>query len=120
MFEKEQLQQFDAIVLNNNCSVNPKRDLFYDALSVDSTLTEEFKTKKAAELENNLLDYVRNGGGLAVIHGGIVMQNNSEAVSEMIGGSFDYHPKQQTIDLQLAEKDHPMTKAFKVWIFLAL
>ena len=113
MFEKERLQEFDAIVLNNNCSISPKRDLFFDALSSDSTLTEDYIVQKAAELEDNLLDYVRNGGGLAVIHGAIVMQNNSKEVSEMIGGSFDYHPRQQTIALQLADKKHPLTAAFK-------
>ena len=113
MFEKSELKQFDAIVLNNNCSVGPRRDLFYDALSVDSTLSEDYKTQKAAELENNLLKFVKKGGGLAVLHGGIVMQNNSIEVSKMIGGSFDYHPPQQTIELKLAEADHPLTKAFE-------
>lgn len=113
MFEKKKLKQFDAIVLNNNCSIGPKRDLFYDALSADSTLSEEFKTEKAAELEDNLLAFISKGGGLAVLHGGIVMQNNSMEVSEMIGGSFDYHPPQQDIELQLAENEHPLTKAFE-------
>ena len=27
MFEKNNLKQFDAVVLNNNCSINPRRDL---------------------------------------------------------------------------------------------
>lgn len=113
MFEEKNLKQFDAIVLNNNCSIGPRRDLFYDAINAaDSTKSEVFKTKKAAELEANLLDYVKRGGGLAVIHGGIVMQNNSEAVSEMVGGSFNYHPKQQEIELKPADENHPMTQAF--------
>lgn len=113
MFEKKNLKQFDAIVLNNNCSIGPRRDLFYDALyAADSTMSEESKTKKAAELEANLLAFVKKGGGLAVIHGGIVMQNNSEAVSEMIGGSFNYHPRQQSIELKLVDKNHPLTMAF--------
>ncbi|MCG8307261.1 MAG: ThuA domain-containing protein [Cytophagales bacterium] len=113
MFEQKQLNKFDAIVLNNNCSIGPKRDLFYDALSADSALSEAYKIQKAAELEDNLLAFVKNGGGLAVLHGGIVMQNNSAEVSEMIGGSFDYHPPQQTIELKLADKEHPLTKAFE-------
>lgn len=112
LFEKETLKQFDAVVLNNNCSVGPRRDLFFDALDNNTTMSEDDKKNKAGELEANLLDFVKNGGGLAVLHGGIVMQNNSTKVSEMIGGSFDYHPPQQEIELKLADKDHPLTKAF--------
>lgn len=113
LFEKATLKQFDAIVLNNNCSVGPGRDLFYDALSVNSTFSEEEKRRKAAEFEDNLLEFVKKGGGLAALHGGIVMQNNSTEVSEMMGGSFDYHPPQQEIELQIAETNHPLTKAFE-------
>lgn len=113
MFEKKQLRQFDAIILNNNCSIGPKRDLFYDALEQNGPMSEEDRTKKAAELEDNLLTFVRKGGGLAVIHGGIVMQNNSKEVSEMMGGSFDYHPPQQHIELKIADEQHPLTLAFE-------
>jgi type 1 glutamine amidotransferase len=112
LFEKETLKQFDAIVLNNNCSVGPRRDLFYDAMDFNSTLDEDAKRMKAAKFEQNLIDFVREGGGLTVLHGGIVMQNNSEEVSKMIGGSFDYHPPQQEIELHIADESHPLTKAF--------
>lgn len=118
LFEKETLKQFDAIVLNNNCSVGPRRDLFLDALDFNTTLSEESKVEKAAEFEQNLLEYVKNGGGLAVLHGGIVMQNNSEEVSKMIGGSFDYHPPQQDIELHIEEKGHPLTAAFNEMSFI--
>ena len=113
MFEKKNLKQFDAIVLNNNCSIGDRRDLFYDALSADSTMSEEKKTKKAAILEKNLLTFVKKGGGLTVLHGGIVMQNNSPEFSEMLGGSFNYHPPQQEIELNVVDKNHPMTMAFE-------
>jgi len=113
MFEKKKIKQFDAVVLNNNCSDKVRRDLFYDALGTITEMSEEEKIKKAAELESNLLSFVKKGGGLAILHGGIVMQNNSAEFSEMLGGSFDYHPPQQKIELKLAEQDHPMTKAFE-------
>lgn len=47
------------------------------------------------------------------IHGGIVMQNNSMEFSRMLGGSFDYHPKPQKIEVKLADPDHRLTKAFE-------
>lgn len=112
-FEKESLKKYDAVVLNSTCSVGPRRDLILDVLDNDPSLTEEQKISKAAELEANLIRYVRNGGGLMVTHGAIVMQNNSAAFSEMVGGSFDYHPVQQEITLELCEPDHPMLKAFE-------
>jgi len=113
MFEKRNLRKFDAVVLNNNCSVGDRRNLFYDALAQDSTKTEEQCLRLAAELESNLLAYVKKGGGLAVLHGGIVMQNNSVEFSNMLGGSFDYHPKQQMIEVHIAEPEHPLVRPFQ-------
>jgi type 1 glutamine amidotransferase len=112
-FEKKSLKAYDAVVLNSTCSVGPRRDLLLDVLDKDQSLTEEQKKKKAAELETSLINYVHNGGGLMVVHGAIVMQNNSNAFSEMVGGSFDYHPVQQEITLELAEPSHPLLKAFE-------
>jgi type 1 glutamine amidotransferase len=112
-FEKQNLKNYDAVVLNNNCSVGPRRDLLLDVLDQDKSLTDVQRKKKAAELESNLINYVRKGGGLMVIHGAIVMQNNSMAFSEMVGGSFDYHPPQQEITLQLCEPNHPLLRAFE-------
>jgi len=112
MFEKNNLKQFDAVVLNNNCSINPRRDLFYDKLIENKALSEAEATAKAKELEENLLNFVKKGGGLMALHGGIVMQNKSAEFSEMMGGSFDYHPAQQPLTVRLADPDSPMLEAF--------
>lgn len=111
-FEKKNLKNYDAVVLNNNCSVGPRRDLLLDALDKEKNLTDDQRKKKAVELEANLINYVKKGGGLMVVHGAIVMQNNSMAFSEMVGGSFDYHPAQQEVSLELCEPNHPLVKAF--------
>ncbi len=111
-FEKKNLKKYDAIVLNNNCSVGPRRDLLLDVLDQDKNLTDGQRKTKAAELEANLIEYLKKGGGLMVVHGAIVMQNNSMAFSEMVGGSFDYHPVMQEITLELCEPDHPLLKGF--------
>lgn len=111
-FEKKNLANYDAVVLNNNCSVGPRRDLLMDVLDKDTNLTEAQRKEKAAELESNLIAYVKKGGGLMVVHGAIVMQNNSMAFSEMVGGSFDYHPVQQEVTVELCDPDHPLVKAF--------
>ena len=111
-FKKDKLKDFDVVVLNNNCSIGTNRDLFRDKLSEDKSLTEAQTIAGAKELEQNLLNFVRKGGGLMVMHGGIVMQNKSAAFSEMLGGSFDYHPKQQPLNVQLVDLKHPLVQAF--------
>lgn len=110
-FTPDRLKNFDAVILNNNCSIGPKRDLIYDALK-KSGLPEAQCETKAAELEKNLIDYVAAGHGLLSLHGAIVMQNNSMAFSEMMGGSFDYHPAQQKVQLDAVDPAHPLVKAF--------
>ncbi len=112
MFEKNNLKQFDAVVLNNNCSIGTNRDLFRDKLSEDKSMAEDRVIARAKELEENLLSFVRKGGGLVALHGGIVMQNKSVEFSEMLGGSFDYHPKQQPLNVQLADPENPLVEAF--------
>ncbi|NOR74321.1 MAG: ThuA domain-containing protein [Draconibacterium sp.] len=112
-FEAKNLKKYDAVILNNTCSKGPRRNQILDMLDEDKSLSEEQKKKKADKLENNLIKFVKKGGGLMVVHGAIVMQNNSIAFSEMVGGSFDYHPPQQEVVLELAEPDHPLLKAFE-------
>lgn len=112
-FETKNLKQYDAVVLNNNCSIGPRRNQFLDMLDEDTQLSDAQKEKKAAELENNLIQFVKKGGGLMVIHGAIVMQNNSMPFSEMVGGSFDYHPQQQKVTLELVDPNHPLVAPFE-------
>lgn len=112
-FTKEQLNEYDAIILNNNCSIRPRRNIFLDILDMNKNFTPEEKNKKAGQLENNLLEYVNNGGGLMVLHGAVTMLNKSRDFSKLVGGSFDYHPKQQMIKVELVNPEHPMVSAFK-------
>lgn len=112
MFEKNKLREFDAVILNNNCSFPTYRDLFRDKISENKALSESEVLAGAKALENNLLNFVKKGGGLMALHGGIVMQNKSEEFSEMLGGSFDYHPKQQMLHVKLADPTHPLVQAF--------
>jgi type 1 glutamine amidotransferase len=112
LFEPENLGKFDAVVLNNTCSKPEHRNLFWDKLRAESDADSLLLMKKALELENNLLAYVQNGGGLMVVHGGIVTQNKSRAFSRLVGASFDYHPPQQPIQIRLVEPEHPLVQVF--------
>lgn len=121
----ESLAKFDALILNNNCPDNKKRDIFFDVLSNQvhkavkdiglkyKDLTDQQRTQRAADLENGLLDYVAGGKGLVAIHGSIALQNNSQRFSEMIGGSFDFHPPRQVLTLELVDPAHPLLAGFQ-------
>ncbi|RRQ49783.1 ThuA domain-containing protein [Maribacter algicola] len=111
-FEKKSLKNYDAVILNNSNPTGPERNLFYDLLKKYSSISDEEANEKALHYESNLLEYVKKGGGLVIMHGAIVVQNNSPEFSTMTGGSFDYHPKQQEIHLKEVDKDHPLVSAF--------
>jgi type 1 glutamine amidotransferase len=111
-FDKKNLKQYDAVILNNSNPSGPKRDLFSDLMEQNSSLEEATIAELAAEYENNLMEYVAKGGGLMIMHGAITVQNNSEKFSDMVGGSFDYHPKQQEMHLKEVDPSHPMVQAF--------
>lgn len=111
-FEKKNLKKYDAVILNNNCSVGDRRDLFWDQLKEEPGLNDAQRLKKAKQLEDNLIRYVSKGHGLMVLHGSIVMQNKSENYGKMVGGSFDYHPVQQMIQVKLVDPNHPLVAAF--------
>ncbi len=111
-FDKKNLKKFDALILNNSNPKGPQRNLFEDLLTENTSLNAQQIKKKAFEYEKNLISYVEKGGGLMILHGAIVVQNNSVEFSKMTGGSFDYHPKQQLIHVKEVDKNHPMVKAF--------
>lgn len=121
MFEPETLNTFDALIFNNTCAGRKERHLFKDVLITQvekyggkyKGLSEKERLAKAQTFEQAVLDFVASGKGLMVVHGGITMMNQSKAYSTMIGASFAYHPKFQTITVELVEPEHPLLKGFK-------
>ncbi|WP_297334855.1 ThuA domain-containing protein [Algoriphagus sp.] len=111
-FEAANLENYDALILNNTCSKPDHRNLFWDKLTEESDKDSVTLMKKALQLEKNLIDFVSAGGGLMVLHGGITTQNSSTEFGELIGGSFDYHPPQQTLRVYLQDATHPLVQAF--------
>jgi len=112
-FESKNLKKYDAVVFNNCNPSGPKRDLFWDLLKMNTSLSDQEIAAKAGTYEKNMLDYVFKGGGLMIMHGAITVQNNSKEFSKMTGGSFDYHPKQQEIHVKEVDMKHPLVQAFK-------
>jgi type 1 glutamine amidotransferase len=111
MIELKNLEKFDVLVLNNTNSKPDHRNLFWDKIK-ETGADSAVVMKQALEMEANLRKFVEKGGGLFVLHGANTTLNNSWDFSRLIGGSFDYHPKQQPIQVRLEDPKHPLVKAF--------
>lgn len=112
----QHLAGYDALVLNNNCSQGPRRNLLLDVLEDDpkyANLTDPQRHERARELERSMLDFVAGGKGLVVIHGAPVLLNNSEEFTEMVGAAFHYHPPNQEVTVHVVDEDHPLVAAFR-------
>jgi type 1 glutamine amidotransferase len=112
----DRLAAYDVLVLNNNCSIAPRRNLFLDELERNLKyrgMTKQQRQTKANALEQSILDFVAGGKGLVVIHGGPTMLNNSAKFTEMVGGAFYYHPPNQELTLRPVDADHPLLAAFR-------
>jgi uncharacterized protein len=110
------LAVYDVLVLNNNCSISPRRNLFLDELERNPQyrgMTEKQRETKASSLEQSILDFVAGGKGLVAIHGAPTMLNNSPKFTEMIGAAFQYHPANQEVTLRAVNADHPLLAAFR-------
>jgi uncharacterized protein len=62
----------------------------------------------APDLEPAFLDYVRQGNGLLVVHGGIAGYEKLPAMRAMIGGAFLHHPPQCAVTME-PKAGHPLT-----------
>lgn len=112
----ENLAKYDVLVLNNNCSKAPRRNLLLDVLETEPQykgLSQAEREAKANALEQSLLDFVAGGKGLVVIHGAPTLLNNSAKFTEMVGGAFDYHPANQEVTVRTVDESHPLVSAFK-------
>ena len=112
----ENLAKYDVLVLNNNCSKGPRRNLFLDELEGNpkyAELTAEQRQAKSDALEKSMLEFVAGGKGLVVLHGAPTLLNNSAAFTGMVGGAFDYHPPNQEVTVRPVDENHPLVAAFR-------
>ena len=112
----ENLKRYDVLVLNNTCSVGPRRNLFLDVLEQEARyqkLSVAERATKCDALEKSILDFVRGGNGLVVMHGAPTLLNNSPEFTAMVGGAFDYHPPSQEVTVRTADPAHPLVAAFR-------
>ena len=89
-FEVETLEKFDAVVL-----LNTTQDFFMPHPKAKSEFTETEWTRlqmRHNRLMDNLVAFVRGGGGLVGIHSATDSCYGHEAYGQTIGAYFDSHP----------------------------
>jgi type 1 glutamine amidotransferase len=111
MFLPENIEQFDAIVLNNTAGA-------WITPSEADLERPEFR-KHGAEnetveqvLRKSLLDYLSNGGGLVATHFATGANRHWPEFLDLLGGSFSGHPWNEEVGIKVVEPSHPLVAAF--------
>lgn len=114
LFEKDKIQQFDAI-----CLMNITQNIF---VPFPEELTEMNDEQKAAakerelRLKENLMTFIKEGGGFVGIHAATDAFYEWPEYGEMINAYFDGHPwgahNQVSISVEPGQENHPLTKMF--------
>ncbi len=115
MFERENLSQFDAILLNNA--------YFEKFISIKDITRGYFNSFKDGErdkidaydkkLKHNFVEFIRSGKGLIVLHAAVASLSTWPDYGTMVGARFDGHPwKGQDVYFKIDRKNHPLTAAF--------
>jgi len=111
VFAPDDLQQYDAIVLNNasgawikptpaDLAKPPLQKLGSDADSVEAALRKSF------------VDFLEKGGGVVGIHFAIAANRQWPEFKEIMGGTFTGHPWTEEVAVTVEEPDNPLVAAF--------
>ncbi len=111
VFEPQNLKTFDAVVLNNT-----NEEIFLPEDFAKLAADEQAKARQRDEmLKKSFADFVRGGGGLAVIHAGVASFREWPEFENIVGARFDNHPwgAGSTVVLRVEEPEHPLMAAFQ-------
>ena len=104
---------FEADLTTDYAAVNDKATLSkYDAVVLLNTTL--LKTKDNPAFAPNLIEFVKSGHGLCVIHAGADNFYDAPEAAEMVGGQFDGHPwtADGTWAFKLDDPASPLNQAF--------
>ena len=69
---------------------------------------------KSDVVQRAFISYVENGGGLLVIHSGLVAGKNTDALDRLIGSTFSYHPHVCPVTVKPV-KPHPIVDGIEMF-----
>ena len=109
MLLPENLNRFDAIVLNNSDGewIRPT-DADMDRLKGHG------QDKNAVEqaLRQSLLDFIANGRGIVAYHFAIGANGHWPGFHQLLGATYWGHPWHEEVGIKVEELDHPLVAAF--------
>jgi hypothetical protein len=108
-FEKEALKQFDAVIFNNTQGRPFLGKPWKEVRQMPDAERKEVMQRED-RLQQNLLDYVTQGGGFVGIHAATDTYTRWEEYTEMVGGKFEGHPwnKRSDVVVDIVEPEHPL------------
>jgi len=93
--------QFDTITNAHDFSPDMLKNYHAVLLAKCDEVSQEDKQPwKTAAVQQAFVDYVENGGGLVVVHSGVVGGENTEALDKLIGCRFISHPNSCPVTVQ--------------------
>ncbi|MBC8062700.1 MAG: ThuA domain-containing protein [Clostridiaceae bacterium] len=95
---------FDASEFTEDKIKNYPVIIFSKSNNISSTNTDTWVT---SEVENEFTKYVKNGGGLLVIHSGTAGYKENIMFSKLLGGVFEHHPEQCNVIVETI-KNNPI------------
>lgn len=107
IFEPDQLQQFDAVLM-----LNTTGEVFRPAQMPEGEEQQRQVLKREEHLKQSLLEFVRSGKGLAGFHSATDTYKNWEDYNDMMGGAFISHPWHTEVPIRLLDPDHPLLQVF--------
>jgi len=107
--------QFDTIKNANDFSP----DMLHNYRAVllakcDEVSQEDRQPWKTDTVQRAFIDYVEGGGGLVVVHSGVVCGKTTEALDMLIGCRFITHPNSCPVTVQPL-KAHPVTEGVETF-----
>ena len=104
-------QGFEFDIIMNGNDFKPEALKNYSVVLLckcDNISAADLNAWKTPEAQRALVDFVENGGGLLVIHSGMVSGAETAALDRLIGCRFVSHPAQCPVTVQPI-KPHPVT-----------
>jgi len=102
VFLPDNLQQFDAVLMNNTHEPHPMLPVNFKALSDEQKAAA---SQRETMLQKSLLDFVASGKGIAGIHGAVA--TGWKEYLDMMGGPFGGHVTGE-VWVKPVEPDHPV------------
>jgi hypothetical protein len=105
----EKTGAFRAVVSSDTTLFQPGRLAEFDAVLFNNTSGEPFTDP---DLQSNLLEFVRGGGGVVGIHGATTAFVEWPEFGDLMGGYFVNHPWNEEVTLRIEEPGHPLMAPF--------